>query len=86
MGIAYLKSAINSLNVVVHLTTAQNFAPKYKLYAYPEVQPGFAEADLEEYDKIASGLAWSRTLGAVRKGFEIQIDLERIWEEHVDCK
>ena len=70
----------------MHLTATPKFAPKYKNYAYPSLQPGFAEADLEVYDKVASGLAWSRTLGAVRKAFEIEVDLERVWEEHVDCE
>ena len=76
----------SSLNVVVHLTATQSFAPKYRHYTYADAQPGFAETDLGVYDKVASGLAWSRTLGAVRKGFEIEVDLERIWDEHVECE
>ena len=76
----------SSLNVVVHLAKSQSFAPKYKYYAYPDTEPGFAEADLDVFDKVAGPLAWSRTLAAVRKGFEIEVDLERIWEEHIACK
>lgn len=72
-----------SLNVVVHLAGSQGMAPKYRSYSYPDVQPGFAETDLDEYDKTAAGLAWSRTLATVRKGFEIEVDLEKVWEEHV---
>lgn len=72
-----------SLNVVVHLAGKQPSTQKYKSYSYPEAEPGFAEVDLEEYDKVAAGLAWTRTLAAVRKGFEIEVDLERVWEEHV---
>ena len=75
-----------SLHVAVHLTKSSSFAPKYKHYVYPDTNPGFAEADLEIFDKVAGPLAWSRTLGAVRKGFEIEVDLERIWEEHVACE
>jgi len=44
---------------------------------------GFAETDLEEFDKVAAGLAWTRSLAAVRRGFEIEVDLEGVWEEHV---
>lgn len=74
-----------SLNVVVHLAGTQPVTQTCKSYSYPEAEPGFAELDLEEYDKVAAGLAWTRTLAAVRKGFEIEVDLERVWEEHVAC-
>ncbi|KAL9126464.1 MAG: hypothetical protein Q9217_004485 [Psora testacea] len=73
----------SSLDVVVHLTESQTFGPKYRSYAYPDTEPGFAEVDLEVYNKLASGLAWSRTLAAVRKGFGIEVDLEKVWEEHI---
>ena len=56
---------------------------KFHSYSYPEVQPGFAEVDLEEYDQVSASLAWTRTLAAVRKGFEINVDLEKVWEEHI---
>ena len=72
-----------SLNVCVHLTGSQRMAPKYKSYAYPQVEPGFAEADLDEYERVSAGLAWSRTLKTVRKGFEMEVDLEGVWEDHV---
>ena len=68
-----------SLDVMVHFAGARQLkAPKFKVYSYPE-----AEVDLEEYDKVAAGLAWSRTLAAVRRGFGIEVDLEEVWEEHV---
>ena len=76
----------SSLNVTVHLTQTMSFAPKYRHYTYPDVKPGFAEVDLEVYDKVAEALAWSRTLGAVRKGFEIDVDLESTWENHTKCE
>lgn len=56
--------------------------PKIHAYSYPHAAPGFAESDLDEYDKISAGLAWSRSLNVVRKAFEIEVDLEGIWEEH----
>ena len=72
-----------SLNVCVHLAASQGMAPRYKSYVYPLAEPGFAEADLEEYDKVSAGLAWTRTLAAVRRGFEMVVDLEAVREEHV---
>lgn len=60
--------------------------PKFHSYSYPEALPGFAEVDLEEYDQVSASLAWTRTLAAVRKGFEIDVDLEKVWEEHTTRK
>ncbi|KAI9708394.1 MAG: hypothetical protein M1820_004098 [Bogoriella megaspora] len=50
------------------------------VYWYPDTQAGFAEEDLDEWDNVASGLAWTRTLGAVRKAFKIDVELENIHE------
>ncbi|KAE8377364.1 hypothetical protein BDV26DRAFT_263688 [Aspergillus bertholletiae] len=55
-------------------------------YTYEYVQPGFAEHDLEEYDRLACDLAFSRTLQAFRRGFNKDIDLEERWEEHLEAK
>jgi len=33
----------------------------YPSYKYEDVEPGFAEHDLEEYDKVAARLSWSRS-------------------------
>ena len=56
----------------------------YKAYTYEDVAPGFAEHDLDEYDKVGERLAWSRSLGAVRKGFRIEVDLEGVWDRHTE--
>ena len=47
------------------------------------MKPGFAEHDLDEFNKIAASLAWSRTLGVLRKAFKIDVDLEKVREEHI---
>lgn len=73
-----------SVNVLVHVTASQGMAPKFPSYTYPEVEVGFAEADLDRYDKISASLAWTRTLAAVRKGFQIEVDLESVWEKHLE--
>lgn len=75
-----------SLRVLVHMAGSQGMGPKFHSYSYPEAQPGFAEVDLEEYDQVSASLAWTRTLAAVRKGFEIDVDLEKVWEEHIARK
>ena len=33
---------------------------------------------------MSASLAWSRTLAVVRKGFGIEVDLEKVWEEHIE--
>ncbi|KAM0721044.1 hypothetical protein Q7P37_003329 [Cladosporium fusiforme] len=77
-----------SLHVLTHLAASQNFAPAFPSYNYPSVQPGFAEHDLEEYDRVAASLSWTRTLGLLRQAFKLThtVDLERVWEEHVDLE
>lgn len=74
----------NERNVLVHLASSQNVVPECRHYVYPEVQPGFAEEDLDIFDKVSANLAWSRTLATLRKGLEIEVDLERIWENHTE--
>lgn len=67
---------------MVHLAGNHAAPSKFHAYSYPHAAPGFAESDLEEYDKVSAGLAWSRSLELVRKAFEVEVDLESIWEEH----
>jgi hypothetical protein len=54
------------------------------MYTYENVDVGFAEHDLDEYDAVADALAWSRSLSMVRRGFGAEVDLERVWEENVE--
>ena len=75
-----------SHNVAVHLAGSLTNAPKCRVYSYPGVEAGFAEGNLEQYDKISASLAWSRTLSVLRRGFDIEVDLEKIWDDHVACK
>jgi len=56
----------------------------YPSYTYEGAEPGFAEHDLDEYNKIAARLAWSRSLDCVRKAFRAEVDLEKVWEQHVE--
>ena len=70
------------LQVMVHLAASQGMGLRAPSFVYP-AEPGFAERHRVEYDKISTGLAWSRTLGAIRKGFRIGVDLEQVWESHL---
>lgn len=57
----------------------------HKEVAYPSytygAQPGFAEHDLDEYDRVSAELAWSRSLAAARKAFNVHINMELILDE-----
>ncbi|KAK4612016.1 hypothetical protein CLAFUW4_13320 [Fulvia fulva] len=50
----------------------------FKAYTYSGVQPGFAESDLEEYDPVADGVAFTRSIATVRKGFRLENDIEAV--------
>jgi hypothetical protein len=76
-----------SLNLLCHLASIQPFgAASFKTHVYPDTCPGFAESDLEEYDKFAAGLSWGRTLACLRRGFGIVVDLEEVADEYNKCK
>jgi hypothetical protein len=55
---------------------------EYPAFTYENVDPGFAEHDLDEYDAVADAIAWSRSLSVVRRGFGAEVDLERVWENN----
>lgn len=65
-------------------------AGKINKLAYPSytysARPGFAEHDLDEYDKISAELAWSRSLAAVRKAFNTHVNMELILDENIQGK
>lgn len=64
------------------LGTGRTLQLSYPGYAY-DGQPGFAEHDLDEYDKIAAELAWSRSLAAMRKAFRRDSNAELTLEQNV---
>lgn len=55
----------------------------YPTYAYKNVEPGFAEHDLDEYERIAAELAWTRSLDMLRRAFRRDVDIEKVWEENL---
>lgn len=50
-------------------------------YTY-EAEAGFAEHDMEEYNKVCAELAWSRSLAAARKAFSYDAKLEPNFERN----
>ena len=76
----------NSHYIAVHLAGPLSNDTNCRFYSYPGVEAGFAEENLEQYDKTSASLAWSRTLSILRKAFDIEVDLEKIWDDHVACK
>lgn len=57
----------------------------YPTHTYDDADPGFAEHDLDEYERLSAELAWSRTLDVLRRAFRKDVDLERAWEENQQC-
>ncbi|KAM3413487.1 Dienelactone hydrolase [Cercospora zeina] len=75
----------SQLEVLVHLAGDQPFAPaSVKSYRYEHALVGFAEHDLETYDGVAAKLAWSRTVGVLRRGFKKEVDLEGTREKYAN--
>ncbi|MCJ1386819.1 hypothetical protein MMC17_009947 [Xylographa soralifera] len=71
------------LEILLHTVGPQKVTLECKSYMYSHADAGFAEAGRGTYDKACAGLAWSRTLGAIRSSFGIQVDLEEVWENHL---
>ncbi|XDG09815.1 hypothetical protein ABKA04_009430 [Annulohypoxylon sp. FPYF3050] len=57
----------------------------YPSYAY-NATPGFAEHDLDEFDRVSAELSWSRSLSAVNTAFRKDVDLEKTLEQNVEGK
>lgn len=73
-----------TLPVMLHLASSQNFGTTLFSFKYDDTVEGFAEHDLDEYDKTAARISWSRTLGILRRAFSMETswDLEAIWDNH----
>lgn len=75
-----------SLNYQIHIAETQPFSAKSNCYIYHQSDVGFAERVMPTYDRISAQLAWTRTISCLRKGFEINIDLSPVWENHTMVK
>ncbi|KAF5002021.1 hypothetical protein FGRMN_632 [Fusarium graminum] len=79
------KKRVRRTRIQSGLGTGGKLNLAYPSYTY-EAEPGFAEHDLEEYDGVSAELAWSRSLGAARKVFGINPDLEVVLENNLQSK
>lgn len=56
----------------------------FKAYTYSACEPGFAEHDLDEFDAVAEGLAFSRSVCVVKRAFRIEDEIELVRDDLVD--
>lgn len=56
--------------------------PDIAVYVYPDAAPGFDRKTRPNYDKLAAGLAHSRSIALLRKAIGPHYDLEALWERH----
>jgi hypothetical protein len=69
----------SQLELVVHLAERQRLTANFPTFVYPDVEEGFAELDLDDiYDSTAAGLAWTRSLTAIRRAFKQYINIESV--------
>ncbi|KAF3065889.1 putative dienelactone hydrolase [Daldinia childiae] len=57
----------------------------YPSYTYNAV-PGFAEHDLDEFDRVSAELSWTRSLATVQRAFRRDVDLEKVLEQNIESK
>jgi hypothetical protein len=73
-----------NLVTVVHVAADQKIgSPPGSKYHYPNAKAGFAEANSNCFDAVASDLSWTRTLTVLRKAFGVDVDIESIWEKNL---
>ncbi|KAH8727911.1 hypothetical protein GQ44DRAFT_79591 [Phaeosphaeriaceae sp. PMI808] len=75
----------------VHVASLSQASPRpdmceWKLYLYKQCATGFADPLSKAYSEVEAGLAWSRGLTCVRKGFNKNVDLEPIVENVWNAK
>ncbi|PYH48113.1 uncharacterized protein BP01DRAFT_266581, partial [Aspergillus saccharolyticus JOP 1030-1] len=58
----------------------------YPAFSYVGALAGFAEHDLEEYSSMHAQVAWSRTLDALQRGFQREVDLESVWDRMQEAR
>jgi carboxymethylenebutenolidase len=67
---------------VVHIKKTFAGRPDVAIHVYSGVAPGFARDTGHNYDKVAAGLAHSRSIGLLRQVLGPRYDLEALWERH----
>lgn len=77
------KRRANTRRIDTGIGTGELLDIGHRAYTYSDAQPGFAEVDLDEYHRLDSDLAFSRSLDLMRKAYGRDGDLEKSWEEHL---
>jgi dienelactone hydrolase len=80
------KRRIVNKRIAPGIGTGSTLKIAYPTYTYDDAEPGFAEHDLDEYEKISAELAWTRSLEALRRAFRRDVDLEKVWEDNVQSE
>lgn len=57
----------------------------YPTYSYA-AEPGFAEHDLDEYERVSAELAWSRSLAVAKRAFNSFANVEVVVDENIQSK
>ncbi|KAI1101688.1 NTF2-like protein [Jackrogersella minutella] len=84
VGIQGKKRTVSS-NVEPGMGTGGLSQMAYPSYTY-DAAPGFAEHDMEDFDRVSAELSWSRSLATARRAFRKDVDLETVVEKNVDNK
>ncbi|KAF2008452.1 dienelactone hydrolase [Aaosphaeria arxii CBS 175.79] len=71
------------LQVVVHVAGLEQISPPaeqcaWRCYRYEKGRVGFADPEGDEFEEVEAGLAWSRSLACVRRGFKMEEDVEEV--------
>jgi len=78
---------VKEVPIIVHmsgeaLSIGQTFPENFEKYTYENTKPGFIDSENKNYDKAATGMAYARSLAALRRTLGPTYDLAAVWEEH----
>ncbi|KAL7629823.1 hypothetical protein AAE478_001346 [Parahypoxylon ruwenzoriense] len=79
------KKRITKSTIDRGIGTGGQLKMEYPSYSYAST-PGFAEHDLDEFDRVSAELAWSRSLAVARRAFRRDVDLEKVLEHNAEGK
>lgn len=80
------KRHVTTRQIEPGIGTGERLNMSYLTYTYEFSKPGFAEHDLDEYDRVSDELAWTRTLDILRKAFRKDADLEKPWDRNQESE
>ena len=70
--------------VLAKISTAVKGRKDVKMHVYPGVDHGFAAPERSSYNKPAAIMAYSRSLGLLRKSLGPDYDLSALWDKHLE--